>query len=188
LNRWADDTQLDKLFKQVGSKDFLIVCTVSLLEVGFGPQGKASANQIARANEIYDLPPVDNTFFAVSKRGSNRSALTRAAYNPNHQEWLAARTFLLDVMHRYGRKLENLRNLSHDSLIYACAWNSRSAIVSANLRDFVLLNTVSRPQRTRDGNLRHVPIFTVNDLSASLTGDVSYPENIPKNLRSSHGF
>jgi hypothetical protein len=54
------------------------------------------------------------------------------------------------------------------------------AVVSDNLRDFILLNTVSESQRTRDGNLRHVPVFTVEDLRTSLSSDVSYPENDPR--------
>ncbi len=92
------------------------------------------------------------------------------------------------MIDRTGRKVENTRKLANDALIYSCAWNARAAIVSDNLCDFVLLNSLSVPQRTQDGHLRHVPIFTVEDLRNSLGGDIAYPENIPSNLRSPHGF
>ncbi len=190
LIEWADDPHLDILFKQLESLYSLIICTVSLLEVGFGPSGKVSANQIARAGEIYQLAfdnPVDNSVLGSSNPERNAPS-TRSAYNPNHHEWLAARTHLLRLIDRTGRKVENARKLANDALIYSCAWNARAAIVTDNLKDFVLLNTLSVPQRTQDGNLRHVPIFTVEDLRNSLSGDVSYPENIPLDLRSPHGF
>lgn len=190
LIEWADDTQLDILFKQLESQYSLIICTVSLLEVGFGPSAKVSANQITRADEIYQLAfdnPVDNSVFGSSYAERNAPS-TRSAYNPNHHEWLAARTHLLHLIDRTGRKVKNTRKLANDALIYSCAWNARAAIISNNLVDFVLLNTLSVPQRTPDGHLRHVPIFTIENLRNSLSGDISYPENIPSKSRSPHGF
>jgi len=190
LIEWADNPQLDILFRRLESLYSLIICTVSLLEVGFGPSGKVSANQITRGGEIYDIAcenPVGNSVL----RDSNPERTTPSslsAYNPNHHEWLAARTHLLRFIDRTGRKVENARKLANDALIYSCAWNARAAIVTDNLGDFVLLNTLSLPQRTRNGHLRHVPIFTLEDLSNSLSGDISYPENIPLHLRSPHGF
>ena len=190
LIEWADNPQLDILFRRLESLYSLIICTISLLEVGFGPSGKVSANQITRGGEIYDIAcenPVGNSVLSDSNpKRTTPSSLS--AYNPNHHEWFAARKHLLRFIDRTGRKVENARKLANDALMYSCAWNARAAIVTDNLRDFVLLNTLSLPQRTRDGHLRHVPIFTLEDLSNSLSGDVSYPENISLDLRSPHGF
>ena len=67
--KWADDPQLDILFTQIESLYSVLLCTVSLLEVGFGPSGKVNVSQIARAGEIYDLAftnPVDNSVLGSS--------------------------------------------------------------------------------------------------------------------------
>jgi hypothetical protein len=190
LLKWADDPQLDILFTQVESLYSVLLCTVSLLEVGFGPSGKASASQIVRAGEIYDLAftnPVDNS--VLGRSNPERVSLpSRSTYNPNHHEWFAARTVLLRLIDTTGREVKNARQLANDALIYYCAWNGRAAIVTNNLKDFVLLNALQNPQRTQDGHLRHVPIYTVEDLKNSLSGDISYPENIPLHLRGSLGF
>jgi hypothetical protein len=84
LIEWADDPQLDVLFRHLESLYSLIICTVSLLEVGFGRSGKVSANQITRAGEIYQLAfenPVDNSVLGGSNPERN-APVTRSAYNP----------------------------------------------------------------------------------------------------------
>ena len=185
---WADDPQLDELFEQVESNFCLIFCTLSILEVGFGPRGGLSPNQVTRAGNIYDLAfqnPIDNDSL---RNTENFLPSNRVAYNPNHHEWYAARTSLLRLIDKTKRKVKNTRGLANDAVIYSCAWNARAAIISNNLKDFVLLNRLTVPQKTSDGHLRHVPVFTIQDLKESLTKEVSYPENIPSNLSSPNGF
>jgi hypothetical protein len=67
------------------------------------------------------------------------------------------------------------RELSNDAIVFFSAWNSRSALITNNVKDFVIFNRV-----TKDRNKKHLlPIFSIDDLEKSLDSDVSFPENIP---------
>lgn len=185
LISWANDPQLNAVFEKLSQKYSIVISTVSIMEVGFGPTEKASEEQKKRAKDIYLLAakhPLDNQSLHLHKKIFNKVLPGTFVYNPNHHEWYASRNLLIKLMNATGKKGDNARELVNDSLIYHCAWNSQSALITDNIKDFILLNSFANPQKTSGGDLRHVPIFTLNDLINSINSDISYPENLPKDV------
>jgi predicted nucleic acid-binding protein len=178
LNDWATEEKTATILKEIEKTYFIIYCNISMLEVGFGPTDKADAKQVEIAKSIYssaNLIPVDN--LELTKRGfQNQPDIpgTRFAYNPNHHEYLAARTQLVKVMEMRGIGGKKARELNNDALIFFCAWNSSSSIITNNVKDFQLFN-----ETMAASNPKHLlPIFSIEDLEKSLHQDVSFPENI----------
>ena len=52
---WAARPSVDAAFEDVQREYSLILCTASILEVGFGPPGKAGAREVERAQSLYNL-------------------------------------------------------------------------------------------------------------------------------------
>ena len=178
LNDWATDTNTKKVLEEANNIYSFIFCNISMLEVGFGPSDKANEDQIKIARSIYhddDMIPVDNEKLFM-REANNISDPKRGkfSYNPNHHEWLASRTHLIRLMELKGIGGKRSRELSNDALIYMCAWNSKSSIITNNLKDFELFNESSQIK-----NSKHlIPIYSIHDLEQSLIRDISFPENI----------
>ena len=153
-------------------------CNVSLLEVGFGPPEKVEYQQDQVATMIYcgnDVIPVDNTELHKRKIRNIKDPLRAVfSYNPNSEEWYAARYLLIKVMNETGTGGKRTRELSNDAIIFNSSWNSRSALITNNTRDFCIFNKIMS-----DKNHKHkLPIFTIDDLGLSLDQDISFPENL----------
>ena len=178
LNDWATDDRTAEILELAHNIYSFVFCNISMLEVGFGPSDKANQSQIEIARSIYHsdgLIQVDN--MKLSQREFQQIPDPKKAtfsYNPNHHEWLASRTHLIRLMElgKFGGK--KARDLSNDSLIYMSAWNSRSSIITNNIKDFDLFNESSRAIDPR----HMVPIFSINDLEKSFMCDISFPANI----------
>lgn len=173
---------LDAAFKQIRRDYAVIFPANSMLEVGFDPRMGLGDRQVARANEIYSLT-VQTTSEILRSGKSSKQMGEMYVVNPSSDEWFAARTTLLRHMKASGMTPKNSRELAFDALIHYCAWNMNAAVITDNLKDFVLLNTLQVPHRTSSGALRHVPTYSLNDLLLSLTSPVSYPENLPADMR-----
>jgi len=178
LNDWATDERTASILKVVNNIYTFVFCNISMLEVGFGPSGKADPEQVSIAKAIYhseDLIQVDNEkLYMREVQKIPDLPNVRFSYNPNHQEWLAARTNLIRLMERRGIGGKKVRELSNDALIYFCAWNSRSTIITNNLKDFQIFNEIMA-----DRDPKHlIPVYSIDDLEKSLHTDVSFPENL----------
>lgn len=175
---WANDQRTADILSEIETRNTLFFCNISMLEVGFGPTDKADPEQIKIAKSIYHsdgMIYVDNS--KLFHRQSNKIADppgTRYAYNPNENEYLAARTNLIKLMEKRGFGGKRARELSNDAMIFYCAWNSRSSIVSNNIKDFHIFNEIM----SEDNPNHLLPVFTIDDLEKSLTEEVSFPENI----------
>ncbi len=178
VNDWATDGKTATILKEAEKTFCFVLCNISLLEVGFGPTEKADAKQVEIAKSIYQsdgLIPVDN--LELSKRNFHKQLdvpYTRYAYNPNQEEFLAARTYLVKLMETKGFGGKRTRELNNDALLFFCAWNSRSSIITNNIKDFQLFNMLMAVD-----NPKHLlPIFTIDDLGKALQEDISFPENL----------
>ncbi|MHB1687913.1 MAG: hypothetical protein ACYCVH_11115 [Ignavibacteriaceae bacterium] len=178
LNDWATDGKTATILNEAEKMFVFIFCNISMLEVGFGPTDKADLKQVEIAKSIYhssNLIQVDN--FELGKRDFLKQPdipYTRFGYNPNHQEFLAARTNLIKLMEMKGIGGKKTRKLNNDALIFFCAWNSRSSIITNNIQDFNLFNKVMSER-----NKKHLlPIFTIDDLGKAILEEVSFPENL----------
>ncbi len=188
LIEWASGPAADAIFQEVLKEYSLLVSTVSILEVGFGTHDKAGVSEVERAKSIYELAlkePIDFHSLHRMSLGQKR-APSFGAYNPTPHEWYAARHNLLTLLQSKKRGMKATLKLVNDAVISGCSWNSRAALITENLNDFVLLTTSQHP--TVNGELRHMPIFTVRDVSESLRGVVSYPENLPSAIRRQYGI
>jgi hypothetical protein len=130
--------------------------------------------------------PIDS--FRLNQLDAQRQpAPAISAYNPTPNEWYAARSNLLKLLQSKKRDMKATLKLANDAVIWGCSWNSRAQLITENLSDFVLLNTMQHTGPNAE--LRHMPIFTISDLARSLRGDVvSYPENLPATIREQYGL
>lgn len=178
LNDWATKEDTRKILEEAHNLYSFVFCNISILEVGFGPSDKADPEQVKIAKNIYqsdDLIKIDNMeLFKRESSNIQEPKKAKFAYNPNHHEWLASRTHLIRLMELKGFGGKKARELSNDVLIYMCAWNSRSSIITNNMRDFELFNESSKHR-----NPKHmIPIYSLADLEKSFTQNISFPENI----------
>lgn len=177
LNDWATDKKTADVLKDAEKTFCFVFCNISILEVGFGPTERADAEQVKIAKSIYHsdgLIKVDNV--ELAKRDFLKQPdipCARFAYNPNHQEFLAARTHLIKLMEIRNIGGTRARELSNDALIFECAWNSRSSIITNDIEDFHAFNEVM----TKRNPMHLLPVFSLDDLGKALTEDVSFPEN-----------
>jgi hypothetical protein len=177
LNDWATNQRTANILEEAEKTFCFVFCTISMLEVGFGPTTKADMKQVDIAKMIYGkCIKVDN--FELHNRDiflkQSDIPYTRYSYNPNHEEFYAARYKLINLMNTREIKGKKARELSNDALIYSCAWNSRSAVITNNTKDFHLFNELNSERDSR----HLLPIFSIDNLEKALTEDVSFPENI----------
>lgn len=179
LNDLALDQRTKEILNRANEIYSFFFCTVSMLEVGFGPEGKIEHQQDQIARKIYHsdgVISVDN--LELHKREMmNLKDPPRAvfSYNPNRHEWYATRHNLKKAMEILCIGGKRARNLSNDAIIFHSAWNSRSALITNNVKDFIIFNKVMANQ-----DHRHLlPIFTIDDLERSFEQNISFPENVP---------
>lgn len=176
---WAEDESVKKIIKEARKHYTLVFCTVSMLEVGFGQTAKVSQEQVEMANMIYhheDVIPITSEELHRREYMDIPDPLGGSyAFNPSYNEWFASRHLLIKVMEMRGEGGKDVRGLANDTIIYMSAWNSRSAIVTTNKKDFVLINKAQGLQHTEKHQL---PFFSLNDLRMSFGQDVSFPENL----------
>lgn len=188
LIEWAGSPVVDAVFQELLKQYSLLVSTVSILEVGFGTRDNARASEVERARSIYQLAlkePIDSLSLAHMSLGQKPTPAI-GAYNPTPHEWYAARSNLLTLLQSKKRGMKATLKLVNDAVIWGCSRNSSAALVTEDLNDFVLLNTSQHS--TVNGGLRHMPVFTVSDVSQSLNCTVSYPENLPAAIRNRYGI
>jgi predicted nucleic acid-binding protein len=189
LIEWARSPTVNATFLKIQKEYSLLVSTVSILEVGFGTRAKASANEVERVRSIYLMAikePVDS-FRLHQLDAQKQRAPAISAYNPTPNEWYAARSNLLKLLQSRKRDMKATLKLANDAVIWGCSWNSRAPLITENLKDFVLLNSMQHTGPNAE--LRHMPIFTISDLARALGGDVvSYPENLPATIREQFGL
>ncbi len=175
---WAARPSVDAAFEDVQREYSLILCTASLLEVGFGAPGKAAAREVERAQSLYDLGlrNVVDSFALHHLALEKRRTPQMCVYNPTAHEWYASRTHLLALVAERKLSIEAGRRLMLDAIVYTCAWNARAAVVTDNIRDFMKFNGIQK--KLSSGVPRHLPIFTMADILSALSSEVSYPENL----------
>jgi predicted nucleic acid-binding protein len=152
----------------------LVLCTVSLLEVGFGPIDKIDVEEQAMARKIVSDP---NTIFLDHPRtfdGTKFEEDKLLSFCPTHLEWYAARHFLVEAMGAKRVGGSKGRKLGNDALIYACAWNTGSSLLTNNIRDFAVFNEVNG----RSAPSHQLPLYTLDDLKRSFSEEVSFPGNL----------
>jgi predicted nucleic acid-binding protein len=175
---WAARPSVDAAFEEVQREYSLILCSASLLEVGFGAPGKAAAREVERVKSLYDLGLRNVVDFLAlhNLELNNRRTPQMCVYNPTAHEWYASRTSLLALVAERKLSIKAVRILTLDAIVYTCAWNARAAIVTDNIRDFMKFNEIQKTLPS--GVPRHLPIFTIADILSALNSEVSYPENL----------
>lgn len=178
LNDLATDPRTSDILNRANATYGFVYCAVSILEVGFGPIEKVDHQQDQLARNIAhhrDVIAVDT--MELSKREmQNIQDPPRAvfSYNPGLNEWYAARHHLMKAMEILNIGGKRARELSNDAIIFYSAWNSRSALITNNVKDFGVFNRVQS-----NSNPKHMlPIFTIDDLEKSFEVDICFPENL----------
>jgi len=177
LNELSKNTEVASLIKEAGGFFSTFVSAVSLLEVGFGPREKADFEQQKLAIDLYtnknvikvsgsSLEPKD----PIDAQKSNK----RFLYIPEEHEWFAARHNLIDWMDYEGIGGASARKQANDALIFMCAWNANSFLITENTKDFIRFNRIM--YKSTGG---HLPVFTIKDLLESKNKPVVFPDNVP---------
>jgi hypothetical protein len=66
------------------------------------------------------------------------------------------------------------RKQTNDALIFMCAWNANSFLITDNTKDFTRFNRIMH--RNTGG---HLPIFTIDDFRKSKNELIVFPANVP---------
>ncbi len=175
LNDLATNSNTLDIINRANKIYSIFICTVSLLEVGFGPTDKVGNRQSEVACSFYDparfiqVSDVELHLREVNQIQDGYESLF--AYNPSINEWYAARFHLIKAMDINRIKSKRAIDLRNDAIIFYSAWNSRSALITNNVRDFVVFNDVQQQRRKE----HLLPIFTIDNLELSFTEDVSFP-------------
>jgi hypothetical protein len=86
-----------------------------------------------------------------------------------------ARNILIDAISDGALRSKRMHELRNDALFFATAHNTRSALITNNLKDFKILNKYFAAGM----HSKMLPVFSVRDLWRSLKGEVvSFPENL----------
>lgn len=157
----------------------LAFASISLLEVGFGPMEKIKEREYDMARAIYHHENINRCsamqFALYDANGHAPSPGTVFSVNPGHEEWLMARNILIDAMNDTGLRSTRIDKRRNDALFFATAHNTRSALITNNLKDFKILNKYF----AAGAHAKLLPVFSVQDLWRSLSGEVvSFPENL----------
>ncbi|MDH1315952.1 hypothetical protein N5C36_17885 [Shewanella xiamenensis] len=152
------------------------ISAVSLLEVGFGPTSKADPRQLQAAVELYVSKYIQNvgsdTVDEIDSIRTNKSG-RKFLYVPQQHEWYGARHKLIGWMDAENTSGSSARKQANDALIFMCAWNANSFLVTENVKDF---NRFNRLAFREFGG--HLPVFTISDLIKAKTEVVTFPDNL----------
>lgn len=177
LNEMSESDSIAELIKEAGNHFSTYVTAISLLEVGFGPTNKASSNQKNMAIDLYvnsDVIKISGS--TIDKKDPYGSAKSgkRFLYIPEQHEWYGARHNLIEWMDREGVSGTSARKQANDALIYLCAWNANSFLVTENTKDFSRYNRIMY-----ENSGGHLPIFSIEDLRRSRFENIVFPRNVP---------
>jgi len=177
LNEMSEDQSVSDLVKEAGELYSTYIAAISLLEVGFGPRTKASSNQQELAINLYtsrDFIKVSGSSIDTKDPIGSDKSRKKYLYIPEEHEWYGARHNLIEWMENEGAGGSSARKQANDALIFLCAWNANSFLVTDNTKDF---NRFNRIMYKSSGG--HLPIFTLEDLRRSKNERVVFPENVP---------
>ena len=177
LNELSINPEVESLVRRAGEIFSTYVSAISLLEVGFGPTDKADIEQQRVALELYtneEIVKVRSSTIDTKDPISGIKKGKRFLYLPEEHEWFGARHKLMAWMDREKTGGSSARKQANDALIFMCAWNANSFLITDNVKDFTRFNRIM--YKDYGG---HLPIFTIDDLRNSQHKKVVFPENVP---------
>lgn len=177
LNELSENQEIADLIEDAGKCFSTFISAISLLEVGFGPRSKADIGQQELAIDLYtnsDTLKVSGSTIDAKDPINTEKSGKRFLYIPEEHEWYGARHNLIEWMDREGTGGNSARKQTNDALIFMCAWNANSFLVTDNTKDFSRFNRI---MHKNSGG--HLPIFTIDDLRTSKNESVVFPENVP---------
>ena len=178
LNQACKDQEIAKLLEVAGEKYSTLISAVSLLEVGFGPRDKADINQQQEITRLYQNTKnvSSSTIDNIDTLNSNKAG-KRYLYIPEEHEWYGARHNLIKWMEIDNVGGSSARKQQNDALIFMCAWNANSFLITQNIKDFSRFNVMLH--KDLGG---HLPIFSIEDLRRSQFEKVVFPCNVKNYL------
>lgn len=184
LVEWTKDPSVRVAMHGAQLAYSLAFSSISLLEVGFGPDVFVEAGERQMAYDIFTHENIVQCsamqFALLDASGAVPPPGSVFSLNPGHEEWFMARRLLTAGMTHGLLTPRQAGILRHDALFYASAWNSRSMLITDNLRDFKMLGECHIKLNIGGGPL---PFFSINDLRSSLHGaQICYPENVIRQL------
>jgi predicted nucleic acid-binding protein len=177
LNELAVNPEVAQLVKRAGQCYSTFVAAISLLEVGFGPTDKANTTQQSIALGLYtnpDIVKVNTNTIDTKDPINGDKAGKNFLYIPIEHEWFGARHKLVKWMDNEKTTGTAARKQANDALIYMCAWNANSFLITENVKDFTRFNRIMHKECGG-----HLPIFTIADLRTAQNSSVTFPDNIP---------
>lgn len=174
LNEACKDKEVAKLLELVGKQYSIFISAISLLEVGFGPRDKANLNQQQEVMDLYQNTKKVNSssIDSIGTLSSNKSG-KKYLYIPEEHEYYGARYNLIKWMELAKLGGSSARKQSNDALIFMCAWNANSFLITDNIKDFSRFNEILYKEHGE-----HLPIFSTDDLKRSQSEDVVFPDNV----------
>ncbi|WP_157586619.1 type II toxin-antitoxin system VapC family toxin [Pseudoalteromonas prydzensis] len=178
LNQACEDQDVAKLLEVTGEKYSTFIASISLLEVGFGPRDKADIKQQQEVMELYQHTKTVNSssIDSIDVLNSNKAG-KKYLYIPEEHEWFGARHNLIKWMEQENVGGSSARKQQNDALIFMCAWNANSFLITDNVKDFLRFNVILHNEHGG-----HLPIFSLEDLKRSQTEEVVFPCNVKNYL------
>jgi len=174
LNKACEDLEVAKLLEVSGEKYSTFISAISILEVGFGPRDKADVNQQQEVIQLYQNTKTvsSSSIDSIDTLNSNKAG-KKYLYIPEEHEWYGARHNLIKWMEAENVGGSSARKQQNDALIFMCAWNANSFLITDNINDFTRFNVILHKEHGG-----HLPIFTVEDLRRSQFEEVVFPCNV----------
>lgn len=171
----AQGTDGAERFETLLSHYTLLVSTVAIYELSFGPSDAVSSGQSeleARLQRIAVETHADDQYaYSVSRNKGEISSGEIVIVNPSIAEWVSARNRLVRrITHDGGDYSKGKKKHSLDALIYSCARNRFAPLCTIDVGDFERMNLAAN-ELPYD---RSMPIFTLDQAMASLTSEVVY--------------
>lgn len=166
-----------ELIEKINNLYTLLLPTVSLYELGFGPSGsvrsceKLILEKFMDSTRKIEMREYDELYF------SKKLARKFYVINPGYNEWWTAKKRLLshvDDSESCSNKpnMRTIKEKSFDALIHATSRNCFSPICTTNIKDFRILNRQGS-KLWYDGT---VPFYSPEQLVASLDHDVFFED------------
>ena len=177
LNELATNQEVEALIAEAGHIYSTFISAVSLLEVGFGPTNKADERQRRQVIDLYTnekVEKVNTESIDLKDPIQSRKSGKKFLYIPVEHEWYGARHKLTAWMDDEDAGGSSARKHANDALIFMCAWNANSFLVTENTKDFSRFNKIMFKETSG-----HLPIFTIDDLRKSKEKEVVFPSNVP---------
>lgn len=152
----------EKIFADINQAGYkILIAAPSIIEVGMGNLEVKNSQAYKMSSYFYNLSLKGLiTTFEMFKIKFNTELPNISIVIPDGHEWFSSKNKMIDYIEATNKKSKNWQDLKFDAVIYACAWNSISILITNNKNDFMNFNKFSSYKKQK----RYLPIYNFQEL------------------------